>query len=151
MDQEQQRDHAEEAANRALLREEEEYVPSSVAEAATMCGVEGTQGEAEAEDDYSNYTADLVQLDHETEGIRVADGEAEVEFYVDPAAWPTLRAKIDEAHQRWLETSPKSPRNECFECHQKGGKHSDWCKARPAPKAEAPSWGPWGSQGRQGC
>lgn len=107
MDQNEQRDHAEEAANRELLHEEEEYVPSSVAEAAAMCGVKGF---VDDEDEECPYTAMLEQLDLDTNGIAVRDPGAELEFYVDPPSWPTLRRLIDAEYQKWLETSPNSPR-----------------------------------------
>jgi hypothetical protein len=104
VDQEQQRDHAEEAANKALLHEEEEYVPSSVAEAAAMCGVKGLTEEE------CPYTATLERLDLDSDGIAVRDPSAELEFYVDPPLWPELRQLIDTEYQKWLETAPNSPR-----------------------------------------
>lgn len=113
MDQNDQRDYAEEAANRALLHEEEEV-------------------DSKAEDYYSNYTAEIVQLYPEEDAIRIANGDAEAEFFVDPAAWPTLCDKINEAHEKWLETSPRSPRAECAVCLEKGGKHTDWCQRHPS-------------------
>jgi len=75
VDQTEQRDYAEEAANRELLHEEEECP----------------------------YTATLEQLDLDTNGIAVRDPGAELEFYVDPPSWPMLRELIDAEYQKWLD------------------------------------------------
>jgi len=117
MDQEQQRDYAEEAANRALLHEEE-YTPSSVAEAAAMCGVEGLR-EVEDEQPYEPAPLRATYAPNGEFGIGPGDesivlwnDDDEVSFAFHPSKWPSLLQLIDAEYQKYLELSPNNPRAE---------------------------------------
>lgn len=97
------------------------------------------------ENAYDHYKADLSEY-----GLRIEDDMSEVEFFVEPAAWPTLRKKIDAAYEEWqskqdteeafdnvqqsLDEAKKSCSHTKFgdshcaemSCHNYYGKYNNW-------------------------